>query len=98
VPVRSRYKTNVEERLPPIKVVFPTERHVQMSRLGEDGAGTVCFQKKFWDEHSFPKRVMHDFECVGAHKGSLMHSKVRNELATKALAKESGFRMTLFLT
>ncbi|KAF9362832.1 hypothetical protein BGX34_005408 [Mortierella sp. NVP85] len=75
MPIRSRYKTNVEERLPPIKVVFPTERHVQMSRLGEDGAGTVCLQKKFWDEHSFPKRVMHDYECVGAHKGSLMHSK-----------------------
>lgn len=87
MPVRSRYKTNVEEGLPPIKVVFPTERHVVASRLGEAGAGTICSQRHYWDEHSFPKRIMHDYECVGDLKGSMMHSKVRNGLA-RVLVKD----------
>ncbi|KAG0364525.1 tyrosyl-DNA phosphodiesterase-domain-containing protein [Gamsiella multidivaricata] len=75
-PVRARSKINTEEPLPPIKVVFPTENHVRNSRLGELGAGTVCFQSQYWDDLTYPKRVMHDFECVGALRGSLMHTKL----------------------
>ncbi|KAF9932965.1 hypothetical protein BGZ65_004270 [Modicella reniformis] len=73
---RARFKVAIEERLPPIKVVFPTEQHVQESRLGEMGAGSICFQDQYWDDPTFPRRVMHDFECVGALRGSLMHSKI----------------------
>ncbi|KAF8938401.1 tyrosyl-DNA phosphodiesterase-domain-containing protein [Dissophora ornata] len=75
-PVRARSRINVDERMPDIKIVFPTERHVQNSRLGELGAGTVCFQDQYWADPTYPRRVMHDFECVGALRGSLMHSKI----------------------
>ncbi|KAG0217284.1 hypothetical protein BGX31_000292, partial [Mortierella sp. GBA43] len=75
VPPRPRLKVNMEERIPPIKAVFPTRHHVQTSRLGELGARTICFQDQYWDDHSFPKRIMHDFECAGSLEGSLMHSK-----------------------
>ncbi|KAF9108973.1 hypothetical protein BGX27_008175 [Mortierella sp. AM989] len=74
--VRARSRFADEERLPPIKVVFPTERHVHGSRLREDGAGTICLQSQFWEHPTFPRRVMHDFECAGSLKGSLMHSKI----------------------
>ncbi|KAG0206412.1 hypothetical protein BGX28_002128 [Mortierella sp. GBA30] len=43
---RARSKLDDMDKMPPIKVVFPTERHVQTSRLGELGAGTVCFQEQ----------------------------------------------------
>lgn len=62
--------------MPSIKVVFPTERTVQASRNGEMGAGTVCFQDQYWKEASFPRPVLHDFECAGAMRGSLMHAKL----------------------
>ncbi|KAI1296097.1 hypothetical protein EDD11_007535 [Mortierella claussenii] len=75
-PVRARTRLNDDERMPPIKVVFPTERHVQSSRLGELGAGTICFQDQYWLDPTYPRRVMHDFECVGGLRGSLMHTKL----------------------
>ncbi|KAF9426446.1 hypothetical protein BGZ94_006512 [Podila epigama] len=76
LPVRTRSRLDPEELMPPIKIIFPTERTVQESRNGEMGAGTICFQEHFWKEPSFPKPVLHDFECVAGMKGSLMHSKV----------------------
>lgn len=63
--------------MPSIKVIFPTERNVLASRNGEMGAGTVCFQQQYWRDPMYPRSVMHDFECVGEMKGSLMHTKVR---------------------
>ncbi|KAG0015468.1 hypothetical protein BGZ80_009840 [Entomortierella chlamydospora] len=76
LPVRARSRFTYEERLPPVKVVFPTENHVLNSRLGEFGAGTICFRTEYWDDPTFPRKVLHDFECVGILKGSLMHSKI----------------------
>ncbi|KAF9151976.1 hypothetical protein BG015_005947 [Linnemannia schmuckeri] len=73
---RPRIKVHVDERVPPIKIVFPTLDHVANSRLGELGAGTVCLRREFWNSNTFPRAVMHDFELVGRHKGSLMHTKV----------------------
>ncbi|KAF9434919.1 hypothetical protein BGZ76_007205 [Entomortierella beljakovae] len=76
LPVRGRSRFKDEERLPPIKVIFPTDSHVHGSRLGELGAGTVCHREEYWKDATYPKRVMHDFECVGNLKRSLMHSKL----------------------
>ncbi|KAF9084730.1 hypothetical protein BGX23_010267 [Mortierella sp. AD031] len=74
---RSRLKAEMEERIPPIKVVFPTANHVtNKTRLGELGAGTVCFRREYWNQATFPRVLMHDFECVGRHRGSLMHTKL----------------------
>ncbi|KAG9320955.1 hypothetical protein KVV02_003444 [Mortierella alpina] len=76
LPPRSRSKLDDMDVMPPIKVIFPTERHVQSSRLGEMGAGTICFQEQYWSQATYPRRVMHDFECAGELKGSLMHTKL----------------------
>ncbi|KAF9561658.1 hypothetical protein EC968_005644 [Mortierella alpina] len=76
LPPRARSKLDDMDRMPPIKVIFPTERHVQNSRLGEMGAGTICFQEQYWSQATYPRRVMHDFECAGELKGSLMHTKL----------------------
>ncbi|KAF9545066.1 hypothetical protein EC957_011307 [Mortierella hygrophila] len=73
---RPRIKVDVDERVPPIKIIFPTQDHVANSRLGELGAGTVCLRREFWNSNAFPRVVMHDFELVGRHQGSLMHTKV----------------------
>ncbi|KAF9217741.1 hypothetical protein BGZ59_000070 [Podila verticillata] len=75
-PVRARSNLDPEELMPSIKIVFPTEQTVQASRNGEMGAGTVCFQEQYWKEPSFPRPVLHDFECAGSMKGSLMHTKL----------------------
>ncbi|CAO3564853.1 unnamed protein product [Mortierella alpina] len=76
LPPRARSKLDDMDMMPPIKVIFPTERHVRHSRLGEMGAGTICFQEQYWSQATYPRRVMHDFECVGELKGSLMHTKL----------------------
>ncbi|KAG0049946.1 hypothetical protein BGZ83_005249 [Gryganskiella cystojenkinii] len=76
---RVRSRTDVQERRPSIKVIFPTERSVRASKLGEMGAGTICFQQQYWTEPSYPRSVMHDFECVGEMRGSLMHTKAFNK-------------------
>ncbi|KAG0058294.1 hypothetical protein BGZ89_001397 [Linnemannia elongata] len=73
---RPRIKVDVDERVPPIKIIFPTQDHVAHSRLGELGAGTVCLRREYWTLNTFPRIVMHDFELVGRHQGSLMHTKV----------------------
>ncbi|KAF9133518.1 hypothetical protein BGW39_009592 [Mortierella sp. 14UC] len=72
---RPRIKVDVDERVPPIKVVFPTRDHVHNSELGEPGAGTICLKHEFWHQRTFPRIVMHDFELVGRQKGYLMHTK-----------------------
>jgi hypothetical protein len=72
---------DVDERVPPIKVVFPTHDHVSNhTHFGEPGGGTVCLKREFWNSRTFPKVVMHDFELVGRHKGYLMHTKVRRRV------------------
>ncbi|KAF9908667.1 hypothetical protein EC991_009595 [Linnemannia zychae] len=81
---RPRIKVDVEESVPPIKVVFPTRDHVQNSELGEPGAGTVCLKHEFWNQRTFPRIVMHDFELVGRQKGYLMHTKIILAQAKKA--------------
>ncbi|KAH8799021.1 hypothetical protein F5882DRAFT_348765 [Hyaloscypha sp. PMI_1271] len=46
------------------------------------GAGTICFQPKYWNSNTFPRALMRD--CKSQRKGLLMHSKmifVRSERA-----------------
>ncbi|KAG0286674.1 hypothetical protein BGZ96_009266 [Linnemannia gamsii] len=84
---RPRLRVDVDEAVPPIKIVFPTQEHVSNSRLGELGAGTVCLRREYWYSNTFPRIAMHDFELVGRHKGSLMHTKLI--LAEAAKPKQS---------
>lgn len=51
------------------RVVFPTEEYVKSSKLGENGAGTITFQKKYWLSDTFPKSVMYQSISNGlSHK------------------------------
>lgn len=40
----------------------------------KQGAGTICFQSKWWQAPSFPRQVLRD--CKSVRPGVLMHSKI----------------------
>ncbi|SPQ22375.1 5c7a7958-a57c-4b24-83ed-ea1e08282303 [Thermothielavioides terrestris] len=70
-----------------VRVFFPSRETVLQSKGGKNGAGTICFQARWWQAASFPREVLRD--CVSVRKGLLMHSKViyvrpRNEAAKDA--------------
>ncbi|KAL2022295.1 hypothetical protein VTK56DRAFT_5693 [Thermocarpiscus australiensis] len=56
------------------RVYFPSRETVLQSKGGRNGAGTICFQAKWWRLQSFPHEVLRD--CKSVRKGLLMHSKV----------------------
>ncbi|KAE9374473.1 phospholipase D/nuclease [Stipitochalara longipes BDJ] len=56
------------------RIYFPSRETVQLSKGGTDGAGTICFQPKFWASSTFPRALMRD--CKSQRKGLLMHSKM----------------------
>ncbi|KAK4146998.1 tyrosyl-DNA phosphodiesterase-domain-containing protein [Dichotomopilus funicola] len=64
-------KYKVDEHM---RVFFPSRETVVQSKGGEDGAGTICFQRRWWDAKTFPKRVLRD--CKSVRPGVLMHSKI----------------------
>lgn len=52
---------------------YPSDATVRASTGGPDGAGTICFQEKWWNGAKFPRRHMYD--CVSRRTGLLMHNK-----------------------
>ncbi|KAK4137315.1 phospholipase D/nuclease [Trichocladium antarcticum] len=56
------------------RVYFPSSETVQQSKGGRNGAGTICFQARWWKAESFPHDVLRD--CRSTRPGVLMHSKV----------------------
>ena len=58
-----------------VRIYFPSHDTVQSSKGGISNAGTICFQRKWWDQNDLIRNCLHD--CVGGRKdGILMHSKV----------------------
>jgi hypothetical protein len=57
-----------------LRIFFPSTHTIATSLGGPDAAGTICFQRRWWENGKFPRSVMRD--CVAARKGVLMHSKV----------------------
>ncbi|KAK3692774.1 tyrosyl-DNA phosphodiesterase-domain-containing protein [Podospora appendiculata] len=57
-----------------IRVYFPSQQTVAKSRGGKNGAGTICFQSRWYNSPAFPKGVLRD--CKSTRDGLLMHSKV----------------------
>lgn len=58
-----------------IRIYFPSDSTVQNSKGGAHNAGTICFQRKWWDQNDLIRNCLHD--CIGVrHDGILMHSKV----------------------
>ena len=57
-----------------MRLYFPSHETVVDSNGGPDSAGTVCFQKRWWEGTKFPRANMRD--CVSTRDGLLMHNKV----------------------
>lgn len=58
-----------------LRIYFPTDQTVQASAGGTASAGTICFQKKWWETNELIQECLHD--CIGGRgDGILMHSKV----------------------
>lgn len=58
-----------------LRIYFPTSETVAKSKGGPNQAGTICFQKKWWETNESIRDVLCD--CVGVRDdGILMHSKV----------------------
>ncbi|KAL2124163.1 hypothetical protein VTJ04DRAFT_528 [Mycothermus thermophilus] len=56
------------------RIFFPSLETVAQSKGGKDGAGTICFQSKWWQASTFPKELLRD--CKNVRPGVLMHSKM----------------------
>ncbi|KAK5954080.1 hypothetical protein OHC33_004651 [Knufia fluminis] len=58
-----------------LRIYFPTSETVAKSKGGPNQAGTICFQKKWWETNESIRDVLCD--CVGVRDdGILMHSKI----------------------
>lgn len=53
---------------------FPSLKTVKESKGRTPGAGTICFQSKWYHQRGFPQQAMRD--NLSRRKGVLMHSKV----------------------
>ncbi|MCJ1484429.1 hypothetical protein MMC06_004600 [Schaereria dolodes] len=60
------------------RIYFPTQSTVATSRGGADSGGTICFQPKWYNAPTFPRRLLRD--CKSQRDGMLMHNKVSAEL------------------
>ncbi|KAI4199810.1 MAG: hypothetical protein LQ350_004340 [Teloschistes chrysophthalmus] len=55
-------------------IYFPSSEAVESSRGGPEGAGTICFSRKWWDAPTFPRHLVK--ECRARREGLLMHNKL----------------------
>ncbi|KAF8248888.1 phospholipase D/nuclease, partial [Wilcoxina mikolae CBS 423.85] len=77
--------SNVKERF---RVFFPSKDTVVASKGGADCGGTICFQRKWWNEGTFPKTLVRD--CKSVRPGVLMHNKLLFARPVKTLNSKNG--------
>ncbi|OAA57873.1 mitochondrial translation optimization protein [Niveomyces insectorum RCEF 264] len=56
------------------RVYFPSQDTVEHSLRGRNGAGTICFQSKWWHASTFPREVLRDVQ--NTRQGVLLHTKL----------------------
>ncbi|KAL4884082.1 tyrosyl-DNA phosphodiesterase-domain-containing protein [Aspergillus karnatakaensis] len=56
------------------RIYFPSYETVLESKGGPGSAGTICFQKTWWENGKFPRAVLRD--CASVREGMLMHNKI----------------------
>ncbi|PSR83300.1 tyrosyl-DNA phosphodiesterase-domain-containing protein [Coniella lustricola] len=56
------------------RVYFPSRETVARSQGGRNSAGTICFQKKWWNLPTFPREILRDSKNV--RPGPLLHTKM----------------------
>ncbi|KAI8916653.1 tyrosyl-DNA phosphodiesterase I [Powellomyces hirtus] len=62
------------DAIPPTEILFPSSATVAKSKLGPNGAGTICFARKAWERPDFPQQVLRN--SVSKRPGTLSHSKI----------------------
>ncbi|KAL8946869.1 MAG: hypothetical protein Q9222_006789, partial [Ikaeria aurantiellina] len=55
-------------------IFFPSHPTIVASTGGPRNAGTICFQRKWWDAATFPRSCLRD--CKSRRRGMLMHNKL----------------------
>lgn len=70
-----------------LRIYFPSTHTINASLGGPNAAGTICFQRRWWEGTKFPRGVLRDCVAVPARRGVLMHSKV---LFVRVVGKERG--------
>ncbi|KTW28549.1 hypothetical protein T552_01809 [Pneumocystis carinii B80] len=66
--------TDIQDWKTCMKIHFPSMNTVSYSNGGKESAGTICFQKRYWEHVNFPKSILYDSAAV--HVGCLMHHKI----------------------
>ncbi|CAB4492612.1 uncharacterized protein OCT59_015862 [Rhizophagus irregularis] len=72
-PSQSPQALQQPQPLPPITIVFPTNKTVLNSKYTFAGAGPLCFSKKCYEQITFPKEILR--KCESNRNGILMHTK-----------------------
>ncbi|GBC02306.1 hypothetical protein RclHR1_04560005 [Rhizophagus clarus] len=72
-PLQSSPDSQQSRPLPPITIVYPTNKTVLNSKYTFAGAGPLCFSKKCYEQLTFPKEILR--KCESNRNGTLMHTK-----------------------
>ncbi|KAL5339681.1 tyrosyl-DNA phosphodiesterase-domain-containing protein [Aspergillus crustosus] len=56
------------------RAYFPSQDTVLGSKGGPNSAGTICFQKKWFENGKFPRGLLRD--CASVREGLVMHNKI----------------------
>ncbi|CAG8551358.1 2265_t:CDS:10, partial [Racocetra persica] len=72
---KSRTKKNqeIERQLPPMTMVYPSNRTVLSSKSPKAASAALFFGKRNYDKDTFPREIIRN--CVSKRNGILIHSK-----------------------
>jgi tyrosyl-DNA phosphodiesterase-1 len=59
-----------------LSLVFPTKQTVLKACEQGGSGGTICFNRKYWENSNFPKHIMRDSLIISRKPGALLHSKM----------------------
>lgn len=60
-----------------LHVVFPTEKCVKESRIGEDMAGSLIFTRKNFEAGRYSRQYLKQYKNIEGREGTLPHAKYR---------------------
>ncbi|KAI8825242.1 tyrosyl-DNA phosphodiesterase-domain-containing protein [Fimicolochytrium jonesii] len=72
-----------------VRILFPTKETVLSSTYGAPGAGTITFQRRYWEKHHYPQRCFRD--SISTRQGVLSHAKMM--VCLPATVAETGFKL-----
>lgn len=81
-------ETNLDVIKSNLRVYFPSRETVRDSIGGPGSGGTVCLQRKWWNDQSFPKAIVKD--CKSVRPRMLMHNKLLFARPAQVLDSRNG--------